>query len=134
MVSANWREKKVRYRGNYRRCSVRKGILKIFTKFTGKRLCQSLFSNEIAGLRSAIILKKRLWHRCFPANFLKLLRTPFYSIPLGDCFCKQTSLCRKQCLLNRVSANYLYTFQKVFYESMTRIVHSLELSAFQIFR
>ena len=27
--------------------------------------------------RSATLLKKRLWHRCFPVNFSKLLRTPF---------------------------------------------------------
>ena len=25
----------------------------------------------------ATLLKKRLWHRCFPVNFAKLLRTPF---------------------------------------------------------
>ena len=29
------------------------------------------------GLRSATLLKKRLWHRCFPVNFAKVLRTPF---------------------------------------------------------
>ena len=23
------------------------------------------------------LLKKRLWHKCFPANFVKFLRTPF---------------------------------------------------------
>ena len=23
------------------------------------------------------LLKKRLWHRCFPVNFVKFLRTPF---------------------------------------------------------
>ena len=28
----------------------KKGVLKIFTKFTGKHLCQSLFFNEVAGL------------------------------------------------------------------------------------
>ena len=28
----------------------RKGILKIFAKFTGKRLCRSLFFNKVAGL------------------------------------------------------------------------------------
>ena len=27
-------------------------------------------------LRSATLLKKRLWHRCFPVNFAKFLRTP----------------------------------------------------------
>ena len=49
----------------------KKGVLKNFTKFTGKGLCQSLFFNKIAGL------KKRLWHRC-PVNFVKFLRTPFF--------------------------------------------------------
>ena len=28
-------------------------------------------------LRSATLLKKRLWHRCFPVSFAKFLRTPF---------------------------------------------------------
>ena len=27
--------------------------------------------------RPATLLKKRLWHRCFPLNFVKFLRTPF---------------------------------------------------------
>ena len=27
--------------------------------------------------RPATLLKKRLWHRCFPVNFAKFLRTPF---------------------------------------------------------
>ena len=45
-------------------------------KFTGK-LCQGLFLNEVAGLRPTTLLKKRLWHRCFPVIFEKFLRTPF---------------------------------------------------------
>ena len=53
------------------------GILRNFTTFTGKHLCQSLFLNKVAGLRPATLLKKRLWHRCFPVNFVKFLRTPF---------------------------------------------------------
>ena len=32
------------------------------------------------------LLKKRLWHRCFPVNVVKFLRTPFYRTPLDDCF------------------------------------------------
>ena len=28
-------------------------------------------------LRPVTLLKKRLWHRCFPVNFAKFLRTPF---------------------------------------------------------
>ena len=32
---------------------------------------------KLQGSRSATLLKKRLWHRCFPMNFAKFLRTPF---------------------------------------------------------
>ena len=50
---------------------------KYFARFTGKQLCQSLLVNKVAGLRSATLLKKRLWHWCFPANFAKFIRIPF---------------------------------------------------------
>ena len=50
----------------------KKDVLRNFTKFTGKHLCQSLFFNKVAGL-----LKKRLWQRYFPVNFVKFPRTPF---------------------------------------------------------
>ena len=37
----------------------------------------SLFLNKFAGLwPTALLLKKRLEHRCFPVNFAKFLRTP----------------------------------------------------------
>ena len=52
-------------------------MLRNFSKFTGKYLRQSLFFNKVAGLRFATLLKKRLWHRRFPVNFAKFLRTPF---------------------------------------------------------
>ena len=58
---------------SHRRCSVQIGVLKNFIKFTGKHLCQSLFFNKVAGF----LLKKRLWHRCFPVNFAIFLITPF---------------------------------------------------------
>ena len=50
----------------------KKGVLRNFSKFTGKHQCQSLFC-----LRPATLLKKRLWHRCFPVNFEKFLITLF---------------------------------------------------------
>ena len=37
---------------------MKKGVLENFAKFTGKNLSQSLFFNKVAGLRSAILLKK----------------------------------------------------------------------------
>ena len=48
-----------------------------FVKFTGKHLCQSPSFNKVLGLRPATLLKKWLWHRCFPVNFAKFLRRPF---------------------------------------------------------
>ena len=55
----------------------KKGILRNFAKLSGKRLCQSLYFNKVAGLRPANLLKQRLWRRCFLENFAKFLRTPF---------------------------------------------------------
>ena len=51
-------------------------VLRNLTKFTGKHLCQSLFLNKVAGLEASNFI--RLWHRCFPMNFVKFLRTPFF--------------------------------------------------------
>ena len=60
---------------------LKKGVL-----FTGKYMCQSLFFNKVAGLRPATLLKKRLWHRCFPVNFAKFIRTPFLQNTSSSCF------------------------------------------------
>ena len=73
-------------RSSHQRCSVRKDILRNFAKFTGKHLRQVLFYNKLAGPEPATLLKKRLWHRCFPMNFAKFLRTSFHRTPLNDCF------------------------------------------------
>ena len=57
----------------------KKGVLRNFAKFAGKHLCQSPFLNKVAGIRPATILKKRFRHRYFPVNFVKFLRTPFFT-------------------------------------------------------
>ena len=61
-----------KYRGTHAEVFCNKCFLRNFAKFTGKHLCQSLVFNKVAGLRP-ILLKKRLWHRCFPetCNFTK---------------------------------------------------------------
>ena len=56
----------------------KKGVLRNFAKFTGKHLYQRLFFNKVAGLACNFI-KKNLWHRYFPVNFVKFLRTPFFT-------------------------------------------------------
>ena len=60
----------ITYRSSHQRCSVKKGVLRNFARFTEKDLCQSLFFNKT-------LLKKRRWHRSFPVNFVKFLRIPF---------------------------------------------------------
>ena len=60
-----------------RRCSIKKGVLINFPKFTGKHLCQSLIFNKVADMRPVTLLKKKLWHRRFPMNFAKFIRTAF---------------------------------------------------------
>ena len=58
-------------RSSHQRGSMKNGVLRNFAKFIGKHLCQ------IQSLRPATLLKKKFWHRCFPVNFAKSLRTPF---------------------------------------------------------
>ena len=61
----------------------KKGVLRNFTKITGKQLCQSLFFVKVTGLRPINLSKKRLWHRCFPVNFVKILRATFLQNTYG---------------------------------------------------
>ena len=58
------------------------GALKNFAIFAGKQFV-SLFNR----LRPATLLKKKLWHRCFPMKFAKFLRTPRLQRNSGGCFC-----------------------------------------------
>ena len=64
-IGQNWRKQQLEV-------FCKKGGLRNFAKFKGKHLCQNLFLYSLSTL-----VKKRLWHRCFPVNFAKVLRTPF---------------------------------------------------------
>ena len=59
-------------------CSVKKVFLEI---------SQNSLENTSARVSFLIKLKKRLWHRCFPVNFVKFLRTPFLQNTFVGCFC-----------------------------------------------
>ena len=49
-----------------------------FTEITKQlKLKPNTTTSRYPGLRPATLLKKRLWHTCFPVNFAKFLRTPF---------------------------------------------------------
>ena len=57
-----------------RRCSVKEVFFRKIRRKTP--VPESLFNRVAGGLMSATILKKKLWRRCFPMNFAKVLRTP----------------------------------------------------------
>ena len=77
---ADFDDKKLNWhsRSSHQRCSI-KNVLRKFTKFTGKHLYQSLFFNKVADLRLATLLKRRIWHSCFPVNFAKFLKNTFFT-------------------------------------------------------
>ena len=65
------------HRNSHRKCS-KKGVLKIFVKFTRKHLSQSLIKKVKETLLQNFIKRnfiKRNSDKCFPMNFAKLFRT-----------------------------------------------------------
>ena len=77
-ISPFWTTRKSVCRSSCSEVFCEKGVLKNFTEFTENTSARVSFFNKVAGLRSAKSLKKRLWQMCFPVNFVKFLRTPFY--------------------------------------------------------
>ena len=97
LLNENGTKKLVQYpKSVVRRCTIKKVFLEISQNSqenTCARVCVSIklqvwvwnlfkketlalvFSCEFCG--PATLLKKRLWHWCFPVNFAKFLRTPF---------------------------------------------------------
>ena len=59
-----------------------KGALKHFANFTGKHLCWSLVLIKLQARKSATLLKKSFWYMCFLVNFVKSLRTSFFTVHL----------------------------------------------------
>ena len=88
---------------------MKKSVLRNFAKFTGKHLCQRLFSNEVVGLRPATLLKKSLWHSwCFSVNTAKFLKTSF--LTSDGCFCHELlyldRICKK---FHMIATSHLQT-------------------------
>ena len=55
-----------------RRCSLEKMLLEI------SQNVQENTSDTVSFLIKFFSLKKRFWHKCFPMNFEKFLKTPFF--------------------------------------------------------
>ena len=75
------------YRSKHQRCSIKKSILKSFTKFTGKHSCQSLFLNKVASLRPSTLLKRDSGTGVFLWILWNFQEHLFYRTP-PDIMCK----------------------------------------------
>ena len=95
-------------------CSLKKGFLRNFSKFTGKHLCERL-------------LKKSLWHWCFPVNFAKFLRTPFLQNTSRRLLLKLKG--------HLVTVGIQNIFYSVIHQLFTSVIRSLNvsLSAYLLF-
>ena len=70
-----------------RRCSIKKVVLEISQNSQESTCARDSFLIKLQAWPSTL-LKKSLWHRCFPVNYAKFLRTPFLQNSSGGCFCK----------------------------------------------
>ena len=74
------------HRSSHQRYSVKKGVPRNSTKLTGKHLCQSLFFNKVAGVRSETLLKRDFDTGAFLWALGNFEEHHFYKTPLHNCF------------------------------------------------
>ena len=66
-------KKKKNDRSSHPEVFLGKGVLKIWSKFTGEHPCRSVISVKL----QSNFIEITLWHGCSPINLLHILRTPF---------------------------------------------------------
>ena len=87
-------------------CSIRKGVLRNFAKFTGKHLCQSLFFNKVTDPAFSFIKKETLI-QVFSFEFCEISKNTFFTEHLwAAASCSRPEFI---CLLNSCSENSLRT-------------------------
>ena len=97
----------------------KKGVLKNFTKFTGKQLRQSHFLNKVCRPEAYNFIKMRFWHSCFPVSFAKFFRTPFFSRTSPVAASKQETPA------DMVYCEFSKKFNKTFFIDQIRVTASL---------
>ena len=73
----------MRYRSSHPLVFLRKGVLKIYSKFTGGHPYRSVISIKFQSNFIEIALR----HGCSPANLQHIFRTPFPKSTSRGCFC-----------------------------------------------
>ena len=102
------------YRSSHRRFSIEKGVLKNFTKFTGKHLYPSLFFKKVGGLRPTTLLKKTL-AQVFSCEFCEIFNNTFFTRHLwttASTFIYKNNLKKKR-IWKRIPKNPLYFWLKI---------------------
>ena len=87
--------KRYMFRSSHQRCSMKKGVLRNFKKYTGKHLCQGLFFQKVAGLRLSNFIKKETPVQVFSCELCKISKYIFFTEHLwmaaSICFGKSNS-------------------------------------------
>ena len=78
-------------RSSHRWCSVKKLFLEISQNSQESPCVKVSFLIKLLA-RSATLLKRRLWHRCFSVNFGKFLVTTFLQNTSDGCFWRRSRL------------------------------------------
>ena len=105
-----------------------KDVLRNFTKFTGKHLCQILFFNDVTGLRPATLFLKNSGKGFFSCEFCKISKNSFSS-GLQLYFKKTLARVFFSCEFCEISKNsFSYKTHLVAASGLTCIANSSNLS------
>ena len=104
-------------KSSHRRCSVRKGVLRNFAKFTGKHLCQSLFFHEVADQA-----------KCFTEHLRRLLLVGVWFLFSFDSSRNSTS--QKVLGVNYLSLDKSGVNQRVVCKNLPRFSHLLSVLSY----
>ena len=73
------REDSITLKSSHRRCSVRKDVLRNFTKFTGKHQYLSLLFNKVTGLQACNFIKKETLAQVPSCEFCEISNKTFFT-------------------------------------------------------
>ena len=102
------------FRSSHQRCSVKKGVLRNFAKFTGKHLCQSLFFNEVAG-GACNFIKKEILAPVFSCEFCEIPKNTFFTEHV-------LVTASEYCLLHCQRINNLLSLKQISFAPMIQIL------------
>ena len=100
------------------RCSVKKMSLEIWQNSQENTCARVSFSIKLQA-EACNFIKKRLWHRCFPMNVAKFLRTPFYIEHLWR-------LLQKRMKIMRAKIRHIYQCQIFINQSRVSFLRQLK--------